>query len=382
MSDKYCIVYIIDGLGNGGAERLMVPLLKYLDADRFKARVCVLQNHHGNPVAEDIRALGIPVDLLPVHHLRDITAVFRLRKYLQKYRTDLIHTQLDFSDILGNMASRLLRIPSVCTIHVSPFKEKRLMPGIRQKLSWLCHRKFCDRVISVSEKVREDYLHVSQNSPLNVETIHNGIDLTRFEIPDKNEMDNLRQSLGIPAKATVILTIAMLRKEKGIQYMIEAFPPILKHVPDLYYLIVGSGDYAKTLLEKAGKSSVKDRIVFAGMRQDIPRLMYISRLFVLPTLTEALPTVVAEAMAAGKPVIASAVGGIPEMITDTESGLLISPADPEKLANACVYLLKDPEKIQMMGAGGRQIANEKFNIRRQIHKIERVYQGLLDAYGK
>lgn len=358
----------------------MVPMLMHLDRDRFKPRVCVLQDHHGNPVAGDIRALGIPVDMLPVIHLRDLTAIPRIMKYLLRHQADLIHTQLEFSDILGNTISWLMRLPSVCTIHTSPTPEKHLTSRARQRLSWACQRRFCDVVISVSEIIRNYYLSASGNSSSKVMTIHNGIDLSNYETCDKYEQNKIRQDLGIPPQAPILITVAMLRPEKGIQFLIEALPAILKAIPDLYYLVAGRGEYLDALLEKAAKMKVTEHIVFAGMRRDIPALLSISDLFVLPTLTEALPTVLAEAMAAHKPVIASKVGGVPEMINDHENGLLISPANPKELAEACVALLKDRGKMKKMGACGWNIANERFNILRQTQRLKTVYEDLLHAY--
>jgi hypothetical protein len=114
---KYNLVFFIDGLGMGGAERLMVPILKNLSREYFSPRVCAFQVRNGNPVEKDLRALGIPVDFLPIPYLRDITALPRLYKYLKDVRADLVHTQLEFADILGNISAKFLRLPSVSTLH-------------------------------------------------------------------------------------------------------------------------------------------------------------------------------------------------------------------------------------------------------------------------
>ncbi|MEW6401729.1 MAG: glycosyltransferase, partial [Chloroflexota bacterium] len=114
---EYRIAYLIDGLSMGGAERLMVPILKHLSRADFEPRVCVFKVKDGNPMTESIRALGVPVDCLHIERLRDVSAVPRLVRYLKEHQIDLIHTQLEFSNTLGNLASKLAGLPSVCTVH-------------------------------------------------------------------------------------------------------------------------------------------------------------------------------------------------------------------------------------------------------------------------
>jgi glycosyltransferase involved in cell wall biosynthesis len=178
------------------------------------------------------------------------------------------------------------------------------------------------------------------------------------------------------------VTVAVLRPPKGIQFMIRALPTILAAHPNTYYLIVGSGAHQDALREEVRRAAIEDRVLFAGMRRDVPRVLAASDLFVLPTLTEALPTVLAEAMAAKLPIVASRVGGIPEMIQDGQNGILVQPEDPETLAGACIQLLNSPEKRIEMGAAGHRIANQKFSIERQVHQLKELYLDQIHAYSK
>lgn len=383
LSRKYNIVFIIDGLGMGGAERLMIPILKNLNRENFEPRVCVLQVKDGNPVANSLRALGVPVDLLAVPYLRDITAIPRIRKYLKEVKADLVHTQLEFSDTLGNIASKLLRLPSVCTIHTMPSQEMDRKSRIHQEIETQSLRFFCDRVIAVSNEARSFYIKISNLPSQKVVTIYNGIDLANFATNDlRRERINMRRELGIPLDANLLITVAVLRPLKGIQFMIQALPTILAETPNLYYLIVGSGSYQDTLVNEADKAGVKHRVVFAGIRNDIPQLLAASDIFVLPTLTEALPTVLAEAMGARLPIIASAVGGIPEMVTDGENGILVLPGISQELSNACIKLVFNAEMRNSMGNSGWKIVNEKFNIQGQVEKLEKLYLDLINDYAK
>ena len=381
LSRKYNIVFIIDGLGMGGAERLMVPILRNLSREYFEPRVCVLQIKGGNPVANDIRALGVPVDLLSVRYLRDITAIPRIRKYLKEVEADLVHTQLEFSDSLGSFASKLLRLPSVCTIHTMPSQDMNVKSKLHQKIETQSLRFFCDRVIAVSEEARLFYIKTNNESPQKVTTIYNGIDLTNFtNVDPRQERLMVRKELGIPPEANLLTTVAVLRPLKGIQFMIQALPAILDATPNVYYLIVGSGTHYDSLVGEVDKAGVKERVVFAGLRNDIPRLLAASDIFVLPTLTEALPTVLAEAMAARLPIVACAVGGVPEMVVDGENGRLVPPGIPQELSDACIALLAVPEVRKKMGEKGWQIVNEKFNIQEQVGQLGKLYLELIGDY--
>jgi glycosyltransferase involved in cell wall biosynthesis len=380
---KYKIAYVIDGLSMGGAERLMVPILKYLNRANFEAHVCALQSKDGNPMAEEIRALGVPVDCLEIRHLRDLNAVPRLIKYLQGVDADLVHTQLEFANILGNISAKYLRLPSVCTIHIMPSLDVKTKLKLHQRAEWLALRLFCDHVISVSEEAREYHLHISGTTADRVSTIYNGIDLSGFLSLDQElEREAVRTEFGIPSDATLLTTVAVLRPQKGIQYMIRALPEVLASNTNTHYLVIGDGTHRNTLIEEAKKSNVNHRVIFAGMRKDITRLLAASDIFVLPTLTEALPTVLAEAMAAKLPIIASRVGGVPEMVMDGENGCLVEAEDVDGLAAACIHLLNNHQKCVKMGAVGWNIVNQTFNIERQVDKLEDLYVEQLRAYGK
>jgi glycosyltransferase involved in cell wall biosynthesis len=383
LGRKYNIVFIIDGLGMGGAERLMIPILRNLSRENFEPRVCVLQVKDDNPVANDIRALGVPVDLLPVLYLRDITAIPRIRKYLREVKADLVHTQLEFADSLGNFASKLLRLPSVCTIHTMPSQDMNVKSKFHQSVETQSLRFFCNRIIAVSEEARLFYIKTSNESPKKVITIYNGIDLTNFvNIDAHQERIAIRKELGIPLEANLLTTVAVLRPLKGIQFMIRALPAVLEATPNVYYLIVGDGSHHDALVEEVDKAGVKERVVFAGLRKDIPQLLAASDIFVLPTLTEALPTVLAEAMAARLPIVACAVGGVPEMVVDGENGRLVSPGIPQELSNACIGLVTDPEMRNKMGERGWQIVNEKFDVQGQVGQLGKLYLDLIGDYGR
>ncbi len=384
MAKSSNIVYMIDGLGLGGAERLMIPLLANLNREVFSPRVCVFQVRNGNPIAEDLKALGVPVDLLPIPYLRDLSALPRLWRYLRDAQADLVHTQLEFANILGNLAAKGARLPSVCTVHTIPSQEDmKTKTRLHQDVEFFCLRNFCDMVISVSEEADRFHKQVGRLSPRKTTTIYNGIDLARFTAESQRaDPQAVRREFGIPAAASLFITVAVLRELKGIQFMIQAMPAILTQQPEARYLIVGDGDHRAQLVEEVRRQGVENRVIFAGARKDIPALMSAADVFVLPTLTEALPTVLAEAMAARLPIVASRVGGVPEMVTDGVNGRLLEPGDPRQLAETCLELLTRPEFRAEMGGRGRSIVEQKFDVRVQAEHLRTLYQRLMEAYGK
>lgn len=377
MTHPHRIIWLIDSLGLGGAERLLVTYLQHLTLTSFDLRVCALQIRNGNPIAAEIRRLGVPVDFIPLRHLRDVAGLPRLVRYLRQQQADLLHTQLEFADTMGSIAAKIRGVPAVATLHTLHNPPKGTRSYWRDRLKWWSLRHCCDRVIAVSEGARQHYIRLGRLTPEKVTTLYNGIDLSCFTPQGQAERAAKRQDFEIPADAPLIITVAVLRSLKGIQYLIEAMPAILQTVPTARYLVVGSGPHEAELKRLAQTYGVAERVIFSGARQDIPDLLAMSDLFVLPTLTEALPTVLAEAMAARKPIVASKVGGVPEMIEHGANGFLIPPADPARLAEACIQLLQNPSQAQAMADTGWQIVQRRFNIQQQAHVLGHLYQELL-----
>ncbi len=373
----YNIVWFIDGLGMGGAERLLVPFLRELHGPAFHVRVCAFQVKDDNVMAEQIRQLGVPVDLLPIAHLRDMGAIPRLARYLGQQQAHLVHTQLEFANTLGTMAARLRGLPTVATLHTfddgqTPGKEAR-----RIRLMWWTLRHGCRQIIAVSDGLRRYLEQEAQLPPERCLTLYNGIDVTRFCPQPAAARQAQRQAFHIPPAAPLLITVAVLRQPKGIQYMLQALPALRQTWPDLRYLVVGSGAYEAELKALARQLGVTEAVIFAGVRHDIPDLLAMSDLFVLPTLDDALPTVLMEAMAVGLPLVASNVGGVPEMVSPQQNGLLVPAGDAAALAQACRHILQNPTLAQSMSAAGQQTAAARFNIVRQAQKLAQIYHRLL-----
>lgn len=375
---KYKIIWLIDALKPGGAEQLMPTLLSNFNKEHFEMRVCALMVKDGNPLSKELTDMGIPVDIVHANSLKNPLNLFKLTAYFNKHQPDLIHTQLQFSDILGNIAAKIKGIPSVSTLHtLDDIANEHGSSFWRKKMSWFVLRNFCDRVIVVSNKTKEHHIHTGKLPEKHTKTLYNGIQLSRFQNRNPARLVEKKQDLHIEPDHKIITTIAVLREAKGIQYMIDALSMILDQDPRITYLIVGEGLYGTSLRDRIVARNLEKHIVMAGHRTDIPDLLAMSDLFVLPSLGDALPTVLIEALAAGTPIIATDVGGIPEIIEHGKNGILVPPANTQALANSCMQLLKDKEKSKQLLNAGLKTAREKFDVKSQVQQLERIYYDLI-----
>lgn len=372
---KKKILWMIDGLGHGGAERMTLALMQKFDREEFDLRVCALQVKQGNPVGDELKRIGIPVDLLHIPNLRHPLNLPRIIRYVREHKPHIIHTQLEFANVFGNIAGAVFGIPSAATLHTLGAPQQGSAYW-RSRIEWTSLRYFCTRIISVSESASAHHIAHGNLPPKKMVTIYNGIDLKKFQ-PDGQAGKALRESLNIPANAFVLLTVAFLREPKGIQYMLEALPRILADAPNAHYLIVGEGTYGETLRELAASFGVEKHVTFAGQRNDIPEILQAGDVFVLPTLIDALPTVLIEAMAARKAIVASNVGGVPELVENERNGLLVEPANPLQLAEGCLRLIRQNDVREAMAEAGLQIARSKFDIENQVRTISNLYEELI-----
>ena len=369
------VLYLIDSLGPGGAEHLLAAYLPFLRRAGVVPTVVALQEQQGNPVARRIAAQGIPVTELGIRRLRQRGAFGRVREAIAAADPEVVHTQLEFAAVLGIPAARLRGLPTVATLHTldAPPPRSRLALHFRL-MAWALRR--ARRVIAVSEITRRHYLERARLRPERVVTIFNGIDPTAFQCGPL-ERAEARAACGIPLDAPVLATVAVQREPKGIQHMLAALPQVASAFPEIRYLLVGDGPHRPALEQQAAQLGVAGRVVFAGSREDVAGLLAAADIFVLPSLTEALPTVIAEAMAAGLPIVATTVGGIPEMVRHGEAALLVPPADPEALAATVLRLLANPRQAAAMGRSGRRVVAERFDIRTQARALADDYRALV-----
>ena len=370
------VLYLIDHLASGGAEQVLVRYLRHLDGNGVRASVAAIQERDGNPLTSDIRDLGIAVTTLGIGHLRERGAARLVREHIAMVDPDVVHTQLEFSNVLGTLGAARLGIPSVATLHTLDAPPRWSRDALRYRLMTQVLKRRARRVIAVSESARQHHLDIGGLRPDRTITIHNGIDLEPYRNPPDGSRRRVRSTLAIPADASVITTVAVQREPKGLQHMIRAMPAVLTAHPTAIYVLVGDGPHAASLAAEVDALGVTESVRFAGATDDVPAFLAATDVFVLPSLTEALPTVIAEAMAASLPIVATTVGGIPEMVRHGDTATLVEPGDDQALARSVIHLLDNPIQATAMGKSAYRSARERFSIEARAAELLGEYRHL------
>jgi glycosyltransferase involved in cell wall biosynthesis len=240
--------------------------------------------------------------------------------------------------------------------------------------------QFADRILVNAEAVK-DWLLNDGYDESKITLIRNGVDLTRFDAPP--EPERLRRELGLPDGTPLVAVVSRLTRLKGLEQFLEAAAAISVRVPDARFLVVGETNpahvaYLTELKAYAERLGVADRVIFTGLRTDVPTLLASVNVSVMPSLNEALSNVLLESMAAGAPTVATRVGGTPEALVDGVTGLLVPPGDSAALTDAIVRLLEDPAMAAHLGRAARQRIADTFSVTRMVRSTEEIYLELLD----
>lgn len=356
---KRRILYCIDSLKMGGAERITAALMPFMT--EVEPIVCTLYDHE-SPLTE--RISGIQKIYLGASRLADPGAIARYVGVLGKEKIDLIHAQLIHGTVMSSMAGLATGIPFVVTRHVV---EDDLTTKKKRRMVWAeeLATKRAERIIYVSDAQRQRHLEDYEFAKDKTKVIYNGLDLSRFDKDAKPEMP-------VDGSRPIVLMVGVVRPGKGHPVAIDA----ARLVPEADFLLVGDGD-EDLFAQYQAQASDLDNVYFLGTRSDVPDLMLACDLVILPSDIEALPTVLIEAGAASKACVATRVGGIPEIVIDGESGILIEARDPDALATAVKELVNSPEKLQSMGQRARKHIEEHFSLQGQSTNLVALYEEVL-----
>ncbi len=325
----------------------------------------VLATPPGSPLAGRAGALGIRLVPLASRGDLDPLAAFRLRGAVKREGTEILHLHTGHAHALGLLAVRGLEPrPAVAVSRRVDFPP-RGGPAARLK-----YGGGVDRFLAVSDRVRGVLLEHGI-APERVVTVHSGVDPARMEVPP--DPSGLRRDLAIPNPHKLVGFFGALVGHKSPGDLLEAGARLPRHC---HLVLAGDGPLAGTLRERAERPDLAGRVHFLGYREDVPRLLRSVDVFCLPSRLEGLGTAVLDAMAAGTPVVAAAGGGIPEMVEDGRSGLLVPPGRPEALAEALGRVLDDPGLAARLAAGGRERVRA-FTAERMVEATLEVYQSIL-----
>ncbi|HEY6398997.1 MAG TPA: glycosyltransferase family 4 protein, partial [Solirubrobacteraceae bacterium] len=349
IDDQVDVLALIDHFVLGGAETLLARFAPAAGEAGINLQIACLEDRRGNPAAEPLVELGMPPVNLNLTGPPRLRALRSVRGHIAAVRPQIVHTHLGTSDVLGGVAARSLGIPVVCTIHSSQWEASGV--ALRRKLVKHC----ASRIIAVSESARREYLKRGFATERQIVTIHNGVDF----VPTPGSGGEVRQELGLAGEDLVVGMVSALRPEKGHDIALGAVRELGTRFPNLRLLIAGQGDLYDELVKRASK--LDGVVVVAGLRHDLTRVFDACDVCLQPSRADAFPTSIIEAMAASVPVIATAVGGIPEMISDGRTGVLLAPPPQvDALATALAELLADPERRRRLAQAARQVYLDRF----------------------
>jgi len=369
------VLHVIATLLPGGTEMALLRLLQHLDRRRYDLRVACLR---GEPVlAPEFEAAGFPVVAIGARRTVDPVALWRLVRLVRRGRIDLVHTQMDIADYYGTCAARLGGARGVVTTkqNADDFRQRRTWKRfpflVLERLAY----EAADATIVVSEGLAR-FLESAEHLPRRrMVVIGNGVDpAIGNRAPGRSEA---RAALDVESFSPVIGTVGRLAPQKGQVHLLHAFRSFLADHPGAILVIAGEGPERARLEDETRRIGIDDRVRFLGHRGDVPAILAALDLFVLPSLWEGLPQALLEAMALGLPVVAARAVGVEDVVTDGATGLLVPPADPDRLAGAMRRLIGAPDLAARIGAAARRSVVENFSLAAGAMQVEAIYRRVL-----
>ena len=367
------ILYLQLALGVGGAEELRLTVLKYINKEKYDIRLCCLVEK--GEIGKEIEKLGFRVDVIGTsERLSNILSFFPIFAYLKQNKFDVVQTSLPTPNLYGRVAALFTRVPYIIAEEHSYYERYNRYLGYLFRMINKVLVRHTHRIISCSDAVKQRVAKEEKVSEDHFLTIHNAIDTKKFVANCSKKESRIK--LGLNPDMPVIGFIASLAPRKGHIYLFQAMRLTLYSYPELKLLIVGEGPLRRKLEVFVQQSHLGNSVEFMGSRRDIPQLLKAMDIFVSPAIKEAFGINLIEAMYSEVPCIATNVGGIPEVVRDGVTGILVPQADPQALARAIKELLDKPELAKKYGEAGRRRVLENFTADKYIEKLENLYDGL------
>ncbi len=368
---KYKVLILLTGREKGGISNVISYLTSGLRQSRFEIIILIMSNKEVT-FLRDSKIVQIPRS-----HVLDVGHFFRIKKCIEKNNIDIIHSH----SIISNIYAFLIRffcqhVRHIIHVHANLSLELSSSAKNYVKREFLLRANKialnrCDKIISNSVQTKNFLKNIGINSR-KIRVVYNGIDREMIkarasEIPDKN----------VALKGTIVGTVGRLMPIKNYSFFLHVAKEVLNDDHKIEFLIIGNGIERNKLENLASSLGILENVIFAGWVENPYPLIAKMDIFVLTSLWEGLGIVLMEAMALGKPVIATKVGGIPEVVEDGKSGILIPPDDVESFSKAISTLLKKPEMREKMGERGTEIVKKKFAFEEMIDSIEKEYMSLV-----
>jgi glycosyltransferase involved in cell wall biosynthesis len=369
---KINILRVITWLPLGGIERRLVELLPRLDRERFAITLCCLREK--GPLAARLEAAGIRVVCIPMRSRLAPRGLRNLAHLMKDLHIHIVHSHMYRSNVPATIAGRLARVPVIISqIHnVATWETRRQLWMDR----FLC--RWRDSVVAVSEEVKREIIEKLHVPEERCPVIYNGIALEQFAAQRKDPA--ALAHLGIHEKNIVLIVVARFVAQKNHAAIVRVAQRLLPRFPHLTFLLVGDGPTRPAIERSVRENALEPHFVFTGRRDDIPQLLALADISLLPSLKEGFSNVIVESMAAGLPVVATRVGGNAEAIEHDRTGILFEPGDDAALEAALTRLITDEPLRRQMGEQSRTRA-ERFSLDKMARLTEELYLALLERSG-
>ncbi len=353
-NQKIKIYYILGPLGYGGAERLVVDMVKNLDKNIFLPKVFCIRSK--GALAVELEKIGLEVVVVPKKNKFGLDTIVALTKIFKKEKPDIVHTHLFVGDTWGRLAAVLARVPLIfCTEHNINMDEGFFRRQLKLVLSF-----FTNKFFAVSKAVKTHSIKKDKISAKKMQVIYNGIDINKFK------QSEFKFNLQNP----ILTCVGRLEEQKGQRYLIAAMPEIIKKYPSVCLWLVGSGSQQVVLENQIKNLNLNNNVSLIPATQAVSDILNQTDIFVLPSLWEGLGIVLLEALASFKPVVASQILAVDEIIVHNKTGLLATPKDSHDLAQKILMYLDDQNLAKALAKAGQQMVIDNFGIK----KITSLYQ--------
>jgi|SoiMethySBSTD1v2_1073268.scaffolds.fasta_scaffold36957_4 glycosyltransferase involved in cell wall biosynthesis len=369
---KVKVLELLTSFQIGGTERQVANLVRGLDSSRFDLRVACLRRF--GELLGEIESLHVPVTEFRIggklYGPKTALEAMRLAQYLRRNRVQIVHTFGLYPNIFAVPVAKMAGVPIVLA---SIRDQGDILTPLQQRIQrWSC--RFADCILVNATAIRERLVEQGYDES-RIVVIRNGIRPAHHN--RSQDSAEARERWGVPRRARLVVVLSRLNPMKGIEYFLDAAGILAARYPDTHFVVAGDGEIRASLQERARNLGIADRVTFTGFRTDIPDLLAEASVSVLPSLSEGLSNTVLESMGAGIPVVATRVGGNPEVVEDGVSGFLVPPRDAGALAQAAGRLLADEPLARRIGQAGMERVARRFSVENSVRQTERIYRQLL-----
>lgn len=389
MKEKIKVAEVVTRLDWGGSPDIVRITCKYLDRESYDIKLVTGPTKYPSERTNrflkemDGRVVEIPYLTRNVHPIKDILALFALYSVFRREKFDIVHTHTAKAGALGRMAARFAGVRVIVhTPHGHNFYGY-FGPMASMFILWIERflTRFTDRIIALTALEKRDYEAFNVAGPDKVSLIYQGLEIEKLASAEGDRL-KVREELGLKPDDKVVGMIARLEPIKGSLYFVEAAGYVAEKFPHVKFVMVGEGSLRGEIEKKIAALGLKEKFILTGWRDDVRRILSAFDIMALASLNEAVGIVLIEAQAEGVPVVATNVGGIPEIIKDGETGLLVAPADPEGLARAISSLLADDKKAKAMSLAGVEWVKGRFEAKNMADEVAALYLDLLRKKAK